>query len=94
MCCPPQVLNIHLHSLPRVITDLGMEWQRAELLELGGEGTWVLKLQGLRAPLTELRALLCSSQEGNRSHAAVLVWKDNKTGIDRILICYICESLP
>lgn len=65
MCYLPQVLNIYLHSLPSVITELGAEWQRAELLELGGEGTWVLKLQGLRAPLTELRALLSSSQEGN-----------------------------
>lgn len=36
----------------------------------------------LRACLTKLSLLLISSQEGDRSRSALLVWKDNKTDID------------
>ena len=53
-----------------------------ELGEWGGQEARVLKPWRLRACLTRLRALLISSQEGNRSCGVVLVWKDNKTDIN------------
>lgn len=46
----------------------------------GGRGP---QLRRLQPRLTERRALLISSQEGDRSRSAALVWKDNKTDTDR-----------
>lgn len=62
--------------------DTGRGQSFLELGKWGGKEARVLKPWRLRACLTELRALLISSQEGDRSCAAVLVWKDNKADID------------
>ena len=76
--CPQQIVKkIHFHSLPRAISECGGQTDRGKsFLELGKWGSKearVLKLWRLRACLTELMSLLISSQEGDRSCAAVLV---------------------
>lgn len=71
---PAAFLSITRQSGGRVQW-LGKKW-------ISGAGRSGRPAWHLRACLTKLSLLLISSQEGDRSRSAQLVWKDNKTDID------------